>query len=59
MAQIAVDMDWEGPENPLQSEGAYFDGTHLQCIGYKTLALFVYHLAMWHILKISTIEVKS
>ena len=29
VAQIAVDMDQEGPENPLQGEEAYFDGSHL------------------------------
>ena len=33
MAHIAVDMDQKGPENPLQSEEAYFDGSHLHCIG--------------------------
>ena len=29
MAQIAVNMDQEGPENPLQGEEVYFDGSHL------------------------------
>ena len=28
VAQIVVDMEKEGPENPLQGEGAYFDGSH-------------------------------
>ena len=28
MAEAAADMDQEGPENPLQSEEAYFDGSH-------------------------------
>ena len=37
LAWLAVDMDQEGPENPLQDEEAYFDGSHLQCIGYKRL----------------------
>ena len=35
MAQLAVVMDQEGPENPLQGEEAYFDGSHSQYIGYK------------------------
>ena len=59
MAQIASDMDEEGPENPLQSEEANFDGAHSQCIGYKTLALFIYPPAMQCILRIATMEVKS
>ena len=29
MAQIAANMDQEGPENPLQCEEAYLDGSHL------------------------------
>ena len=58
MAHIAVNMDQGGPENPLQGEEAYFDGSHLRCTDYKTLALFVYHLAMWCI-RIATMEVKS
>ena len=30
-----------------------------QCVGYKTLALFVYHPAMQHILRLATMEVKN
>ena len=45
-AQTAVDIDEKDPENPLQSEEVYFNESHLQCIGYKTLALLVYHPAM-------------
>ena len=40
MAQLAIDMDQNGPEHPLQGEEAYFDGCHSRCVGYKTLALF-------------------
>ena len=57
--QIAVDMGQVGPENPLQSKEVYFDASHLCCIHHKTLALFVYHLAVWCILRIGTMEVKS
>ena len=28
MAQLAIDMDQDGPEHPLQGEEAYFDGCH-------------------------------
>ena len=59
MAQFAINMHQGGPEHPLQGEAAYFDGCHSPCVGYKTLALFVYHPAMWHILRPATMEVKS
>ena len=59
MAQLAIDMDQDSLEHPLQGEEAYFDGCHSQCVGYKTLALFVYHLAMWHILRLATMEDKT
>ena len=58
MAQLAIDMDQNGPEHPLQGEEAYFDGCHSRCAGYKTLALFVYHTAMHRILRLATMEVK-
>ena len=59
MAQFTINMDQNGPEHPLQGEDAYFDGCHSRCAGYKTLALFVYHTAMCHILRLATMEVKS
>ena len=59
MAQMATDMDQDGPEHPLQGEEAYFNGCHSRCAGYKTLALFVYHTAMHHILRLAMMEVKS
>ena len=37
MAQLAIDMDQNGPEHPLQSADTYFDGCHSRCTGYKTL----------------------
>ena len=51
MAQLAIDMDQDSVEHPLQGEEAYFDGFHSRHVGYKTLALFVYHTTMWCILK--------
>ena len=59
MAQLAIDMDQNGPEHPLQTEDTYFDGCHSRCTGYKTLALFVYHTAMHRILWLAMMEVKS
>ena len=58
MAGLAVNVDQGGPENPLQGEETYFDGSHLQCMDYETLALFVYYPTMWHILKLATVEFK-
>ena len=59
MAQLAIDMDQDGLEYPLQGEEAYFDGCHSRCVGYKTLALFVYHTAMCHILRLAMLKAKS
>ena len=59
MAQLTIDMDQNGPEHPLQGKEAYFDGCHSRCAGYKTLALFVYHMAMGHIFRLAMMEVKS
>ena len=59
IAQLAIDMDHDGLEHPLQCEDAYFDGCHSRCAGYKTLALFVYHTAMHCILRLAMMEVKS
>ena len=59
VTQMVVEMDQEEPENPLHGEETYFDGSPSWCISYKTLALFVYHSAMWGILKIVTVEVKT
>ena len=59
VAQLAIDMEQDGLEHPLQGEETYFDGCHSQCVGYKTCALFVYHPAMWHILRLSTMEVTN
>ena len=59
MAQLAFDMDQNGPEHPYQAEDAYFNGCHSRCTAYKTLALFVYHMAMHRILRLAMMEVKS
>ena len=52
-------MDQEGPDRHFQGEEDYFDGYHSLCIGYKTLGLFDFHLAVPHILRIVTMDVKS
>ena len=37
MAELAVKMDVNGPENILQEENAYFDATHIHVHGFKSL----------------------
>ena len=59
MAQLAFDMDQDGPDHPLQGKEVYFDGCHSRCVGYKTTALFVYHTMMHCILRLVTMEVKN
>ena len=59
MAQLAIDRDQDSPEHMSQGDKAYFDGCHSRCVGYKTLALFVYHTAMHCILRLATMEVIS
>ena len=41
MAHLAIDMDQEGLEHPLQNEKACFDGCHSRCVGYKMLSLYI------------------
>ena len=41
-------MDQEGPTHPSQDEEVYFDSSNIKYIGFKTLALFVYHPVMQH-----------
>ena len=50
MAEIAILMDVDGPENILQLENAYFDTTHTHVYGFKTLAMWLVHPAMKQIL---------
>ena len=56
---LRLHMDQDGPDHALQGEEAYFDGCHSRCVGYKTLALFVYHPSMWHKLRLATMGVKN
>ena len=59
MAQVAIDMDQDGSQHPVQCEEAYFEGSHFQCVGYKTLTLLIYPHALQHILRLATMEVKK
>ena len=43
MTRIALAMDVDGPENVLQLENTYFDATHTQIYGFKSLGLWMFH----------------
>ena len=43
MAQIATDMDIDGPQNILQKENAYFDTTFCRVYGFSSFGLWFYH----------------
>ena len=51
MAQVAIDMDRDGPEHYLQCEEGNLLALIFQCVAYKTLTLFMYHPAMQCILR--------
>ena len=59
MAEIAILMDVDGPENILQLENAYFDATHTRVYGFKTLAMWMVHPAMKQILRLTSMEIRS
>ena len=57
--QMAIDMDQEGPENVLQKEDAFFDGSHSRCTGYISLGLWVHHPSLRSVIRLVSMEVKS
>ena len=59
MAQIAIDMDQDGPDNILQMENAYFDAAHTRVYGFKTLGLFMIHPAMKQVLRLASMDLRS
>ena len=59
LLQMAANMDQSGPQNALQEQVVYFDGTHSRCVGFKTLGLFFLHPGMRKLLRIASMEVRS
>ena len=57
--QMAIDMDQEGPENVLQNEDAFFDGSHSRCTVYISLGLWVHHPSLRSVIRLVSMEVKS
>ena len=46
MAQLAIHMDVNGPEDGLQMENAYFDVTHTRVHGFKSFTSWLVHEPM-------------
>ena len=59
MAEIALQMNEDAPENLLQLENAYFDVTHTHVYGFKTFGLWMIHPAMKQILHLASMEIRS
>ena len=46
MAELAIQMDVEGPDNILQEENAYFDASHKRVHGFLSLGLWLFYPTM-------------
>ena len=56
MAELAVAMDQDSPNNILQLENAYFDATHTRVYGFKTFGLWLQHPAMKMMIHLASME---
>ena len=56
---VALQMDQDGEQNPLQEEDAFFDGCHSRCTDFISLGLWVQHPSMRCLLRLASMEVKS
>ena len=59
MAELAIAMDQESPNNILQLENAYFDATHMRVYGFKTFGLWLQHPAMKMMIRLASMEIRS
>ena len=57
--KVALQMDQDGEENPLQQEDAFFDGCHSRCTGFISLGLWVQHPSMHRVIRLASMEVRS
>ena len=58
-AQLALDMDIDGCQNPMQQENAYFDTGHSRVHGFLTICLWVVHPALAKIVNLASMEIRS
>ena len=56
MAQLAINMDVNGPSHELQEENAYFDVAHTRVHGFKTFVLWFHHSSMRKLICLATME---
>ena len=59
MAELAVQMDVNSPENILQEENAYFDATHMCLHGFKSLGLWLYHPTLRKIIRLASMDIRT
>ena len=59
MIKLAIEMDVDGPDSPLQMENAYFNATHHHVHGFKSLGLWVYHPSMRKIIRLASMEIRT
>ena len=59
MAQLAIHMDVNGPEDGLQMENTYFDATHTRVHGFKSFALWLVHGPMWEMIHLASMEMRT
>ena len=57
--KVALMLDQDAEDNPLQKEDAYFDGCHSRCTGFISLGLWVQHPSMHRVLRLACMEVRS
>ena len=58
MAELAIAMDQDSPDNILQLENAYFDTTHTRVYGFKTFGLWLQHPAMKMMIHLASMEIR-
>ena len=57
--KVALQMDQDGEENPLQQENAFFDRCHSQCTGFTSVGLWVQHPSMHRVIRLASMKVRS
>ena len=57
MTRIALAVDADGPENVLQLENTYFDATHTQIYGFKSLGLWMFHPSQRKVLHLACMDI--
>ena len=59
MAELAICMDVNGPEDGLQKENTFFDVTHTRVHGFKSFALWLVHGLMHEMIHLASMEMPS